>query len=150
MAGPKAMNGYVVEGKGTAAAAHADDMTLAFVVSRSRVNAIVVSRIVERTGLRAELLDPEEALAAIEALQPATVILDGGAGNDDCAALYDHLRERRLKSSRNLPGVILLATEALAVREIGGGKTVDAVVTKPITLEALQPLIGKLVAMARR
>lgn len=126
------------------------DTGLALVVTRSRVNGVVVSRIVERTGIRAELAEPEAAGPKLAALRPATVILDGGPGNEDCIPLYENLTARRRSSTRNLPCVILLSTPPLAPGEIGGGTVVDAIVPKPITPDNLQPTLCRLVAMAKR
>lgn len=131
------------------AAAGGCDAGLALIVTRSRVNGIVVARIVERTGLRAELAEPESAGEKLAALAPATVILDGGPDNGDCATLYDDISRSKLSSGRNLPSVILLSTPPLSPGLDGHGTLLDAVLAKPITPESLQPTLCRLVALAK-
>ena len=57
------------------------NFSLALVVGKSHINRVVVSKIVERSGLRAALEVPETAVSALRHLRPAVVILDGGPDN---------------------------------------------------------------------
>lgn len=135
---------------GSAGNRQQSDLGLALIVGCSRVNIVVVSRIAERVGLRCEACAPEEAAAKLGALAPGFVVLDGGPADEDCRSLYAELAARRRASAKHLPAVVLLSTTARDPQMPETCGAVDAVVAKPITPDNLQPLLHKLVEMARR
>src|SRR5262249_28291543 len=118
------------------------------VVGKSQVTRVVVSRIVERCGLRPVAESPEAAGHLIAVLKPGTVILDGGTDDSDCDHLFAGLSAQRRISGRNVPRVILLSIRTRA-ENLRLGTIVDAVVAKPITPETLQPVVSRLVQAIR-
>ncbi|PTE11322.1 response regulator [Mesorhizobium helmanticense] len=125
------------------------DFTRVLVVGKSPVNRVVVSKIVERSGLKPISESPETAAAALRSLIPGAVVLDGGADNKDCDALLSGIGALRRTSGKLLPSVILLSTKNGTPESLGLSSVVDAVVVKPITPERLQPVIDNLIALAR-
>ncbi len=119
----------------------APNPTLAMVVGNSPVNRVVVARIAERTGLQVLSETPDTAAAILHSKCPATVILDGGPEDRDCAALMESLASQRLATGGAVPFVILLSNRTRQDGEHTDGGTIDAVVTKPIMPERLQPLL---------
>jgi CheY-like chemotaxis protein len=117
------------------------------VVGRSKITLVVVSKIVERSGLKPISHTPEEAVAALLSQMPCLVILDGGADNTDCDILMESLVAMRRASGKDLPRTILLSIRNLPYID---KPSVDAVVSKPITTERLQPVVDRLVDHARR
>lgn len=126
------------------------DLGLALVVGRSRINLVVVSKIAERAGLRCETCTPEEVAGKLAALSPGMLVLDGGPADEDCRDLYPELAARRRSSPKHLPATVLLSTAPSDPQAFGAGGAIDAVVAKPITPDNLQPLLHKLIEMARR
>jgi CheY-like chemotaxis protein len=129
--------------------AGAADASLVLVVGNSKVNRIVVSGIVERTGARAVAEAPEAADRVLEMLRPGTVILDGGADNRDCDEILERIGGIRRAAGSDLPKVVLLTSATGTPETLAPGKLVDAVVVKPITPERLQPLLAQLIEDAR-
>jgi CheY-like chemotaxis protein len=125
------------------------NLSQVLVVGKSPVNRVVIARIVERSGLKPVSETPEEAIKSLALLRPGLVIVDGGAGNNDCEEILATLRDRRRISSKNLPIIILLSTAAADASGLAIDQTIDAVVAKPITTELLQPVIDRLVSRAR-
>lgn len=125
------------------------DFTLALVVGSSRVNQIVVSRIAERAGLRVIAETPDTAKAKLISLRPGMVILDGGADDRDCEQLIEELAAQRGSSQVKAPFVILLTNAPPADGKPPQGAEIDALVSKPITPERLQPLIQSMVDRLR-
>ena len=126
------------------------DMSHVLVVGLSQINRIVVSKIVERSGLKAVAEAPVSAIRVLPMLYPGLVILDGGADNCDCESLMPGIVALRRVSGRDVPGVILLSTRTGDPQSLALPGAVDAVVTKPLTTERLQPVIERLVERARR
>ena len=114
------------------------------VVGRSPVNRVVVSKIVERCGLRPVSEPPELANRILTSLRPGMVIVDGGAGDNDCDQLLATLHAMRNTSVDRLPRVILLANAAANAKALAASHDIDAVVAKPIMPETLQPVIDRL------
>lgn len=136
---PAAPNPFLPEDSVEGAREH----PLVLVVGRSRVNGIVVGRIVERCGLRPVTVSPEEAPDALRRASPSIVVLDGGSDNRDCHDLLPTLAALRATDTPGAPAVILLSTRNL----LDGTETdpaIDAVVAKPILPEVLQPVVGRL------
>ncbi len=124
------------------------DPALVLVVGRSRINTVVVSRIVERSGLHPITEQPEDAARSLAAIKPALVILDGGAANADCDALVSPLSRMRQAAGRMKPAVILLSTGNFDDIGPAHAAVIDAVVSKPILPEVLQPVVDKLLSNA--
>ncbi|MER8377679.1 response regulator [Mesorhizobium sp. M1399] len=125
------------------------DFSRVLVVGKSPINRVVVSKIVERSGLKPISETPETAAKALHALIPGTVVLDGGAENGDCDALLSGIDALRRASGKSLPLVILLSVKAGTPETLGLSSVIDAVVVKPITTERLQPVIDRLVGLGR-
>jgi CheY-like chemotaxis protein len=142
--GPETLRHQVFETDGVSV-----DPLLVLVVGRSRINAVVVSKIVERSGLHSVTELPERAWAALRGTLPALVILDGGAANGDCEALMSPLGEIRQSVGRQIPAVILLSTGNFPEVDAAHAGVVDAVVSKPILPELLQPVVDRLVGWGR-
>lgn len=119
------------------------NVSLVLVVASSGINRVVVSRIVERTGLRAVSVVPSEAEAAFAEHLPGTVVLDGGATNKDCDSLFATLTNRRMIHG-NLPVVVFLSTTNLQRDALAFAHAIDATIAKPITPDSLQPVIRDL------
>lgn len=128
----------------------APDPSKVLVVGLSQINRIVVSRIVERCGLRPVSETPQTAVRVLPMLFPAVVVLDGGAGNRDCDAALPGIVALRRISGRDVPAVILLSNRNCDLTELPGLGAVDAVVTKPFTPESLQPVVDRLAARVRQ
>ena len=125
------------------------NFSLALVVGKSHINRLVVSKIVERSGLRAVLEAPETASSALRNLRPAVVILDGGPENSDCDAALIEIAEQRRAFGGSLPLVILLSTRNRTPGELSHSRAIDAVVAKPFTPESLQPVVERLLSQVR-
>ena len=115
------------------------------VVGKSNITRVVVSKIVERSGLATGRRVAGETRSA----------------RSPAAARHRHPRRRRRQlrlqpplslslsdqrrmSGRNVPRVILLSTRTGTPETLSLGPMVDAVVAKPITPENLQPVVDRL------
>lgn len=126
------------------------DFGLALVVASSPVNRVVVCRIAEQAGLRTVGAPMDQARQALSGPLPALVILDVGADDHDCAELLDHIaRLRRPVPDRQVPLVIALHNRTTPPLPQEDDSPVDAVVTKPVTLDTLQPVIRQMIAGLR-
>ena len=125
------------------------DPSRVLVVGRSPINRVVISKIVERSGLKPISETPDTAAKILRSLIPGAVVLDGGADNKDCDALMSAIDALRRASGRSLPSVILLSTKTGTPESLGLSSVVDVVVTKPITTERLQPVIDRLIGLGR-
>ena len=125
------------------------DFSKVLVVGKSSINRVVVSKIVEQSGLRPISESPETAEKALAAAVPGAIVLDGGPDNKDCDRLMSAIDALRRASGKALPAVILLATRTGTSESLGLSSVVDAVVAKPITPERLQPVIDRLVGLGR-
>ena len=114
------------------------------VVGRSRVNQVVVSEIVHRCGLRSLLETVESASSHLRSNRPRLIILDGGVENRDCEGLMDEIAALQRTSEARFPRVIMLSNRNGSVESLSLPSLVNAVVTKPITPERLQPIIERL------
>ena len=128
----------------------APDFSRVLVVGRSPVNRVVVSKIIEKSGLKSISETPEAAAKMLRTVFPGTVILDGGVDNKDCDGLMARLASLRGGCRHDAPSVILLATKAHCEADPAPLAGVDAVVAKPITTELLQPVIDRLLERARQ
>ena len=125
------------------------DLHRALVVGKSSINRVVVSKIIERSGLKPMAETPEAALETLRSLIPGTVILDGGASNKDCDGLMAQLATLRRMTRASTPCVILLSTRMGCEKVLQATTTIDAVVAKPITPEQLQPVVERLLESQR-
>ncbi|MBN9258678.1 MAG: response regulator [Mesorhizobium sp.] len=121
------------------------DPSLVLVVGTSPINRVVVSKIVERSGLRPVSESPDVAARTLATLVPGAIVLDGGADNKDCDGLISDIAALRRTSGQSQPPVILLSTRNGTPESLSLSSVVDAVVAKPITTERLQPVIDRLV-----
>ncbi len=126
------------------------DFSRVLVVGKSPINRVVVSRIVERSGLKPVSEAPEAAAKALQTLVPGTVVLDGGADNRDCDVLLPDIVAMRRLAGGAAPSIILLSTRNDAPNIHDLSTLVDAVVAKPITPENLQPVIHRLALRSQR
>ena len=133
-------------------AAHglAPDLARVLIVGNSQINRIVVSKIIERSGLRPLSETPVGAVRILPLMFPGLVILDGGPENKDCDSVAAGLLALRRVSDKKLPAVILLSNRSGDDASLALGGTIDAVVTKPFTTEQLQPVVDRLVSKARK
>lgn len=122
------------------------DPSRVLVVGKSPVNRVVVSKIVERSGLRPISEPPDIAAKTLRTLVPGAIVLDGGPDNKDCDNLISGIETLRRASGKSLPPVILLSTKNGTPESLGLSNVIDAVVAKPITPERLQPVIDRLIS----
>ncbi|WP_245472759.1 response regulator [Mesorhizobium sp. M7A.F.Ca.MR.148.00.0.0] len=121
------------------------DPSQVLVVGKSPINRVVISKIVERSGLKPISESPDTAARILRSLIPGAVVLDGGADNKDCDNLMSSIDALRRASGKSLPPVILLSTKNGTTESLGLSGIIDVVVAKPITPERLQPLIDRLI-----
>ena len=121
------------------------DPSQVLVVGRSPINRVVISKIVERSGLRPISESPDTAARILRSLIPGAVVLDGGADNRDCDNLMSSIAALRRASGKSQPPVILLSTKNGTTESLGLSGIIDVVVAKPITPERLQPVIDRLI-----
>ncbi|MFB9984229.1 response regulator [Mesorhizobium kowhaii] len=122
------------------------DPSRVLVVCRSPINRVVISKIVERSGLKPISESPDMAAKILRSLIPGAVVLDGGADNKDCDNLMSSIDALRRASGKSLPAVILLSTKNGTPESLGLSSVIDVVVAKPITPERLQPVIDRLIS----
>lgn len=125
------------------------DASMVLVVGKSSINRVVVSKIVERSGLRPISQPPETAGRNLRNPVPCTVVLDGGPHNSDCDELLPEIATLRRLLGRPLPAVVLLSNNIGTPESLGISSIVDAVVAKPITTERLQPVVDDLISRRR-
>ena len=118
------------------------------VVGQSQINRIVVSRIVERSGLKPVSETPLSAIRVLPLLFPGLVVLDGGPDNKDCDGLMAGIMALRRISSRDIPAVILLSNRTGTPESLSLIGMVDAMVPKPFTTDQLQPVVDRLLQRA--
>jgi CheY-like chemotaxis protein len=140
------MSGDRRPGDGAASVA---DFSRVLVVGRSQINRVVVSKIVERSGLKPISESPETAAKALQVFIPGTVVLDGGADNRDCDGLMAGIAAVRRAVGKATPSVILLSARTGTPQSLDVSSVVDVVVAKPITPERLQPIIDRLIVQSR-
>ena len=121
------------------------DPSQVLVVCKSPINRVVISKIVERSGLKPSSESPDMAGKILRSLIPGAVVLDGGADNKDCDNLMASIDALRRASGKSLPAVILLSTKNGTPESLGLSSVIDVVVAKPITPERLQPVIDRLI-----
>ncbi len=124
------------------------DLARVLIVGTSQINLIVVAKIVERSGLKPVAETPVTAVRVLPRMLPGLVILDGGAGNADCDAVISEVAGLRKVSGNGLPATILLSSRPGAETACLAG-AIDAVVAKPFTTEQLQPVVDRLITLAR-
>jgi CheY-like chemotaxis protein len=125
------------------------DLAQVLVVGKSRINRVVVSKIVERSGLKPISESPDMAVRILRSLIPGAVVLDGGIDNKDCDGLISSIAALRRAAGKSRPSVILLSTKNGTPESLSLSSVIDVVVAKPITTERLQPVIDRLVGLSR-
>ncbi len=125
------------------------DLSQVLVVGKSPINRVVVSKIVERSGLKPISESPDTAAKILRSLIPGAVVLDGGVDNKDCDGLTSCIAALRRASGKSRPSVILLSTKNGTPESLNLSSIIDVVVAKPITTERLQPVIDRLIGLAR-
>ncbi|MFE0017453.1 response regulator [Mesorhizobium sp. NPDC059054] len=120
------------------------DFSKVLVVSRSPINRIVVSRIIEQSGLKAIAESPETAPAALTDVIPGAVILDGGPENGDCDTVLSGVAAIRGMIGRSAPCIVFLSNRTGTIDSLALPRAVDFVVAKPITPDRLQQIIDRL------
>lgn len=127
----------------TSHSAHGLTGALVQIVSSSRINALVVSKIVERSGLKCFSSGPSDAWDSFGERTPCIVILDGGLNNLECADVLDQLLLSG-SAARAKPAIVFLSARNLTEDEEADLGPPDAVIAKPITPESLQPTLRHL------
>lgn len=140
---------HLKSGTGDTDAALITDLSRVLVVGKSPINRVVVCKIVEKSGLKPISEAPETAVKVLRTLIPGAIVLDGGADNKDCDTLISRIAALRRTSGKSLPSVVLLSTKNGTSESLGLSSVVDAVVAKPITTERLQPVIDRMIGLAR-
>ncbi len=125
------------------------DLSRVLIVGNSQINRIVVSKIVERSGLKPICEQPASAVRVLPLTFPGLVILDGGPENTDCDSVVAGVVALRRVAGGRLPAVILLSNRMAAPVGPSLDSVTDAVVTKPFTTEQLQPIVDRLVKGTR-
>lgn len=125
------------------------DLSRVLIVGNSQINRIVVSRIVERSGLKSVSETPVTAVRVLPLIFPGLVILDGGPDNRDCESVMAGIVALRRVSGRAVPAVILLSNRTGSPESLALTGAVSAVVTKPFTTEQLQPVVEHLLERVR-
>ncbi|KQZ79028.1 transcriptional regulator [Mesorhizobium sp. Root157] len=121
------------------------DMSKILIVGKSRINQVVVSKIIERLGLKPTSETPETAAKVLLALVPGAIVLDGGPDNKDCEALMPAIAALRQASGQSRPSVILLSNRNGTPENLSLSGLIDVVVAKPITSDRLQPVLNRLI-----
>ncbi|OJU48776.1 MAG: response regulator [Mesorhizobium sp. 61-13] len=122
------------------------DMSKVVIVGKSRINQVVVSKIIEGLGLKPVPETPETATKILLAMVPGAIVLDGGADNKDCDALMPTIAALRRASGQSRPSVILLSNRTGSPENLSLSGLIDVVVAKPITPDRLQPVLNRLIS----
>jgi CheY-like chemotaxis protein len=126
------------------------NLGLVLVVGLSPVNRVVVGRIVERGGLKVLCETPQNARRSLVACRPGMVIVDCGCDNSDCDDFAPVFQQFRLGQGGGLPLLIMVSTSGTATGGTLLAELADAVVSKPVTVDGLQPVMLQLIESARR
>ncbi|WP_198174306.1 PleD family two-component system response regulator [Mesorhizobium xinjiangense] len=119
---------------------------LVVVVGRSKVNYVVISKIVEYMGLRAVCGLPEQAATMLQRHAPGLVILDISRSDRDWNDVLQAVSDRAVNVPSSAPGVIALVTEKPDTKLANALAVADLVISKPVTQDRLQPAVEKLLA----
>jgi CheY-like chemotaxis protein len=125
------------------------NMSLVLVIGLSPVNRVVISRIVERAGLKVLCEAPHNAQRSLLACHPGTVIADCGCDNSDCDGFVPLFERSRALHGGSLPLLIMLSTAGVQAGGTLLAGLADAIISKPITVEGLQPVILRLIEAAQ-
>lgn len=123
--------------------------SLVMVIASSAVDRVVVSRIIERAGLKVATCAADTAPELLQRTMPCVVVAEQGTGEAERAALRN-VAETRARSAAGLPFVIALSRPGLPSTGRGDDGDADAVIAMPITPDGLAPVVLKLVEQARR
>lgn len=130
--------------------ARAPDLNLVLVVGASPINRVVIGRIVECAGLKVFCETPQNAWRSLLACQPGTVIFDCGADSGEGDGFAPVFEQFRMQQGGALPLLITLSTTAMPTGGAFLAEFADAIVSKPITVEGLQPVLVQLIESAKQ
>lgn len=130
-------------GRGSSSGTSRPASRMALIVAASPVSRIVIGRTIERIYLRSDAVAPNQALEALQRRKPVLMIIDEPLDNTLLEPLLSEVIRRRRASESQLPRVILIA-DPVQRRSLPLEAAIDAVVYKPITPDALQPLVERL------
>ena len=126
------------------------NLAAVLVIGKSNITRVVVSKIVERSGLHPVAELPQDGQSAMSRVCPAPLSSTAAPTIATAITFTPHLSDQRRASGRNVPRVILLSTSTATPETLSLGPVIDAVVAKPITPESLQPVVDRLLETARR
>lgn len=115
----------------------------ALIVSETQINRIVVSRIVESTGMKTLSMTPLQALDLPHQQPFALVVIDGGPGIASAAEVVIRFSTGPHRADTERPGIIFLSTSTTLPDGIEPD-SIDAVVAKPLTPDRLEAEISRL------
>lgn len=115
----------------------------ALIVSETQVNRIVVSRIVESTGMKTLSMTLPQALGLSHQQQFALIVIDGGPGTASAAEVIRRFSTGPQLAEVGKPAIILLST-SMALPEGIETDAIDAVVAKPLTPDRLEAEVLRL------
>ncbi|MCT8998760.1 hypothetical protein [Chelativorans intermedius] len=124
---------------------NARESRLVLVVSASPVNRIVISSTLQRIYLKPRAVGPDAALTALRECRPLMAIVDGALADVRLAPFLSELATRRRSSGEGLPRTVLIADPSQKDRP-ARPEIIDVVAAKPITPDALQPIVERLLA----
>ena len=130
---------------------NAADLAAVLVVGKSNITRVVVSKIVERSGLRPVAEAPRDAPAhagARDARHRSSSTAAPTIATATISTLASAISAAR--PAVTCRAVILLSTSNGTPETLSLGPVVDAVVAKPITPENLQPVVDRLLETVRR
>ena len=117
------------------------DNNRVLIVVASPIDRIVISRSIERIYLKATTSAPEGVMEALDSSRPVMVIVDQSCCDE---ALVREVARRRAASAAGLPRVLLITETTGSTDASSRHGIVDQVFAKPITPEALQPVVERL------
>lgn len=112
------------------------------IVSTSPINRIVISRTVEAIYLKPAAVVPAEALRALRDNEPMMVIVEQEASDDALRPLLSELALNRRDGGA--PRTVLITGSLAHGQTPSPDGLFDAVVSKPLTPDGLQPVIERL------
>ncbi len=117
----------------------------ALVIGASRVNNVVVSRIVQDCGIKPVASNATEAIGLLEDTSPILIVLEGKLDADGVSCLLEKLTSKQ--ETGNAPPTIYLTSDG--AREVTGYRF-SAIAKMPVTVETLRPLIDRLASEHHR
>ncbi len=119
----------------------------ALIVSETQVNRIVVSRIVESTGMKTLSMTPPQALGQPQQQLFSLVVIDGEPGMALAAEIIKQYSTGPHLTDAGKPAIIFLST-SMTLPEGIETDAIDAVVAKPLTPDRLEAEVVRLTSGA--